>query len=87
MSKSDTKSDTKSDIKKILMLVNDIHGKINEPSTTTKVASSVKNAIINAPRLLQNFQQQGGKNKTKKNKVKKNKVKKNKVKKNMSKKK
>lgn len=68
---------TKSDIKKILMLVTEIHSKINEPSTTTKVASSVQNAIINAPKLLQKAQQQGGK-KTKKNKVKKNKVKKNK---------
>ena len=67
----------KSDIKKILMLVKEIHSKINEPSTTTKVASTVKNAMFNAPKLLQTAQQQGGKNKTKKNKVKKNKVKKN----------
>ena len=77
----------KNDIKKILMLVEEIHSKLNEPSTTSKVASSVKNAIINAPKVLEKVQQQGGKNKTKKNKVKKNKVKKNKVKKNMSRKK
>ena len=70
----------KSDIKNILMLVKEIHSKILEPSTTSKVASGFQNAIINAPKLLQKAQQQGGKNKTKKNKVK------NKVKKNMSRK-
>ena len=67
---------TKSDIKKILTLVKEIQSKINEPSTSSKVATRVQNAIINAPKLLKNVQQQGGKNKTKKKKVKKNKTRK-----------
>jgi hypothetical protein len=66
-------NEKKDDLKKILKLVKEIHSKIFEPSTTTKVASGVKNAIISAPKLLEKIQQRGGKNKTKKNKVKKNK--------------
>ena len=64
---------TKSDIKKILKLVTEIHSKVLEPSTTNKVATGLKNVVNNAPNILKQLQQRGGKNRTKKSNIKKNK--------------
>lgn len=64
---------TKSDIKTILTLVKEIHSKILEPSTTSKVTTGIKDVVTNVPNILKKIQQQGGKTKVKKRKVKKSK--------------
>jgi hypothetical protein len=64
---------TKSDIKTILTLVKEIHSKILEPSTTSKVTTGIKDVVTNVPNILKKIQQQGGKIKVKKRKVKKSK--------------
>jgi len=65
------KNDIKNDIKKILKLVSEIHSKILEPSTTSKVATGLKTVANNVPIILKKIQQQGGKTKIKKSKDKK----------------
>ena len=67
--------DNKGDLKKILKLVKEIHSKILEPSTTSKVTTGIKDVVNNVPNILKKIQQQqqGGKTTVKKSKVKKNK--------------
>lgn len=63
--------DNKNELKIILKLVKEIHSKILEPSTTSKVTTGIKDVVTNVPNMLRQFQQ-GGKTTVKKSKVKKN---------------